>query len=174
MKDELLAQNSAAGVPLGTVNAPNTLHRGVEFGTDWKLFKSFETRAAYFWNDFRFDNHPVYGNNDLPGLPKQYLRTEVLYATPGGFYAGPNLGWSPQAYAVDMANSWFADAYAVVGFRLGQRVRKGVSWYVEGRNLADRKYAATTGVIANAGGVDSRQFSPGMGRSVFAGLEWKQ
>jgi iron complex outermembrane receptor protein len=53
-------------------------------------------------------------------------------------------------------------------------VRKGVSWFVEGRNLADKKYAATTGVIANAGGIDSRQFNPGLGRSVFVGLEWKQ
>lgn len=171
--DELLAQNSATGVPLGTVNAPKTLHQGLEFGVDWKLLKMIEARAAYVWNDFRFDGHPVYGNNDLPGLPRQYLRAEALYAAPGGFYAGPNLEWSPQNYAVDMANSWFADAYAVAGFKVGQRVRKGASWFVEGRNLADKKYAATTGVIANAGGVDSRQFNPGLGRSVFVGLEWK-
>lgn len=174
VKDELLAQNSATGVPLGTVNAPKTLHQGIEFGMDWKLFRMFETRAAYFWNDFRFDDHPVYGNNDLPGLPKQYLRAEALYVAPGGFYAGPNVEWSPQAYAVDMANSWFADAYAVLGFKIGQRVSKGVSWFVDGRNLTGKKYAATTGVIANAGGVDSRQFNPGLGRSVFIGLEWKQ
>lgn len=174
VKDELLALNSATGVPLGTVNAPKTLHQGIEFGMDWKLFRMLETRAAYFWNDFRFDDHPVYGNNDLPGLPKQYLRAEALYVAPGGFYAGPNLGWSPQGYAVDMANTWFADAYAVLGFRIGQRVSKGVSWFVDGRNLAGKKYAATTGVIANTGGVDSRQFNPGLGRSMFAGLEWKQ
>ncbi len=172
--DELLAQNSATGVPLGTVNAPKTLHQGIEFGVDWKLFRMIEARAAYVWNDFRLDSHPVYGNNDLPGLPKQYLRAEVLYATPGGFYAGPSLEWSPQSYAVDMANSLFADAYAVAGFKVGQRIRKGVSWFVEGRNLADKKYAATTGVIANAGGIDSRQFNPGLGRSVYIGMEWKQ
>jgi hypothetical protein len=29
-------------------------------------------------------------------------------------------------------------------------------------------------VIANAGGVDSRQFNPGLGRSVFVGVEWKK
>jgi iron complex outermembrane receptor protein len=173
VRDELLALNSATGVPLGTVNAPDTLHQGIEFGMNWKLFRMFEVRVAWFWNDFRFDDHPVYGNNDLPGLPKQYLRAEALYAAPGGFYAGPNVEWSPQDYAVDMANSWFAEAYAVVGFRVGQRVRKGVSWFVEGRNLADRKYAATTGVIANAGGMDSRQFNPGLGRSMFIGMEWK-
>lgn len=174
VKDELLALNSATGVPLGTVNAPKTLHQGIEFGMDGKLFRMFETRAAYFWNDFRFDDHPMYGNNDLPGLPKQYLRAEALYVAPGGFYAGPNVEWSPQGYAVDIANSWFAESYAVLGFRIGQRVRKGVSWFVDGRNLTGKKYAATTGVIANAGGVDSRQFNPGLGRSVFVGLEWKQ
>lgn len=174
VKDELLALNSATGVPLGTVNAPKTLHQGIEFGMDWKLFRMFEMRAAYFWNDFRFDDHPAYGNNDLPGLPKQYLRAEALYVAPGGFYAGPNVEWSPQAYAVDMANSWFADAYAVLGFKIGQRVSKGVSWFVDGRNLTGKKYAATTGVIANAGGIDSRQFNPGLGRSAFVGLEWKQ
>lgn len=174
VKDELLALNSATGVPLGTVNAPKTLHQGIEFGVDWKLFKMIETRAAYFWNDFRFDDHPVYGNNDLPGLPKQYLRAEALYVAPGGFYAGPNVEWSPQGYAVDMANTWFADSYAVLGFKFGQRVSKGVSWFVDGRNLTGKKYTATTGVIANAGGVDSRQFNPGLGRSVFVGLEWKQ
>ncbi len=173
VEDELLSLNSATGVPLGTVNAPNTLHQGIEFGTNWKLFKALEARAAWFWNDFRFDHHPVYGNNDLPGLPRQFLRAEVLYTTAEGFYAGPSVEWSPQDYAVDMANTLYADAYAIAGFRFGQRVRKGVSWFVDARNLTDRKYAATTGVIANAGGVDSSQFNPGLGRSVFVGVEWK-
>ncbi len=173
VKDELLSLNSATGAPLGTVNAPDTLHQGIELGLSGKFFKAIETRAAYFWNDFRFDDHPVYGNNDLPGLPKQFLRAELLYRT-GSFYAGPNVEWSPQDYAVDMANSWYADDYAVLGFKIGQRMSKGVSWFVDGRNLTDRRYAATTGVVANAGGVDSRQFNPGLGRSVFAGLEWKQ
>lgn len=174
VKDELLSQNSAAGIPLGTVNAPNTLHQGLEFGMNWRLFRIIETRAAYFWNDFRFDDHPVYRNNDLPGLPRQFLRVEALYTAPGGFYAGPNVEWSPQNYAVDMANTLYADAYAVLGFRIGQRLGRGVSWFVDGRNLTGRRHAATTGVIANAGGIDSRQFNPGLGRSVFAGLEWKQ
>ncbi len=173
VKDELLSLNSATGAPLGTVNAPDTLHQGIELGLSGTFFKAIEARAAYFWNDFRFDGHPVYGNNDLPGLPKQFLRAEALYKT-GGFYAGPSVEWSPQDYAVDMANSWYADDYAVLGFKIGQRIGKGVSWFVDGRNLTDRRYAATTGVIANAGGVDSRQFNPGLGRSVFAGLEWKQ
>lgn len=174
VEDELLSLNSATGAPLGTVNAPHTLHQGIEFGINWKLFKAFATRAAYFWNDFRFDKDPVYGNNDLPGLPRQFLRAEMLYTTPDGYYAGPGVEWSPQGYAVDMANTLYADAYAIAGFKFGQRVHKGMSWFIDARNLTGRKYAATTGVIANARGVDSSQFNPGLGRSVFVGVEWKQ
>lgn len=178
LKDELLAQNDANGAPLGTVNASSTLHQGIELGVNWTLIKLLQLRGAYLWNDFRFDGHPVYGNNDLPGVPKQFLRAELLYTMPHGYYAGPNVEWSPQRYAVDMANTLYADSYAVFGFKAGQRVSKGVSWFIDARNLADKKYAATTGVIADArapgaGGQNARQFNPGIGRSVFAGIEWR-
>jgi iron complex outermembrane receptor protein len=178
LKDELLAQNDGTGAPLGTVNAPDTLHQGVELGLSWTFSKSFLLRGAYLWNDFRFDGHPVYGNNVLPGIPKQFLRAELLYTSPGGFYVGPNLEWSPQNYPVDMANTLFADSYAILGFKLGQRAAKGVSWFFDARNLTDKKYAATTGVIADSrspgvGGQNARQFNPGLGRSVFAGIEWR-
>jgi iron complex outermembrane receptor protein len=177
VKDELLALNDGTGAPLGTVNAPSTMHQGVELGLNWTLLESFQLRGAYVWNDFRFDGHPVYGNNDLPGLPKQFLRAAMLYTTPGGYYVGPNMEWSPQRYAVDLANTLFADSYAVIGFKVGRRIQKGVSWFIDGRNLTDKKYAATTGVIADsrspgAGGQNVAQFNPGLGRSVFAGLEW--
>jgi iron complex outermembrane receptor protein len=178
VRDGLLALNDASGAPLGTVNAPQTLHQGVELGLEWRLMKLWMLRTAYLWNDFRFRDHPVYGNNDLPGLPKQFLKVEAQYSMPGGFYAGPNLEWSPQRYAVDMANTLFADSYAVWGLRVGQRMAKGLSWFADARNLGDKHYAATTGVIADArssgaGGQNAAQFNPGLGRSLFLGVEWK-
>jgi iron complex outermembrane receptor protein len=127
----------------------------------------------YLWNDFRFDGHPVYGNNTLPGIPEQFLRGELLYRTPAGFYAGPTFEWSPRSYPVDMANTLYAAPYALVGAKVGMQVARGFSWFVEGRNLANEKYAATTSVIADANGLDTAAFNPGEGRGVFAGLEWK-
>jgi iron complex outermembrane receptor protein len=72
-----------------------------------------------------------------------------------------------------MANTLFADGYTLWGFKAGLRVAKGFSFFVEGRNLGDRRYAATTGVIADARGQDSAQFWPGDGRSFYAGVEWR-
>lgn len=45
--------------------------------------------------------------------------------------------------------------------------------FVEGRNLTDRRYAATTAVQANARGLDGAYYFPGDGRSVYAGLTWR-
>jgi iron complex outermembrane receptor protein len=72
-----------------------------------------------------------------------------------------------------MASSWFADSYALLGLKVGRNLDQGMSWFVEGRNLADRTYASTTGVIADARGVDAAQFFPGDGRAVYAGISWK-
>ncbi|MGH8620158.1 MAG: TonB-dependent receptor family protein [Burkholderiales bacterium] len=172
VKDELLSLNSPTGVPLGTVNAPRTKHQGIELGGTWALPWNTFWRAAYLWNDFRFVGNPVYGDNRLPGLPPHFLRTDLTWRGVG-YFAGPNLEWSSQRYPVDMANTLFADSYAIVGFKFGRETAKGFGWFVDARNLFDKKYAATTGVIANAGGVDSAQFNPGVGRSVYAGIEWK-
>lgn len=172
VKDELLAQNDINGNPLGTVNAGSTTHTGVEAAVV-KRISAVEVRVAYLWSDFRFDEDPVYGNNRLPGIPEHFFRGEVLYRTAGGFYAGPTFEWSPRRYPVDMANTLYAEDYAILGLKIGSQARSGLSWFVEGRNLTDEKYAATTSVIANANGNDSAVFNPGEGRGIYAGLEWK-
>jgi iron complex outermembrane receptor protein len=65
-------------------------------------------------------------------------------------------------------------------------VSEGLSWFVDGRNLGDRAYVATTGVVAdtrvpfnpaNPAAVrpprDGAYYLPGDGRSVYVGLEWR-
>ncbi|MCW5625331.1 MAG: TonB-dependent receptor [Burkholderiales bacterium] len=171
--DELLTLLSPTGIPLGTVNAARTRHQGVELAGSTLLARRWELRASYLWNDFRFDADPVFGNNRLPGLPEHLLNAQAMLRFGAGFYAGPTVQWSPQSYSVDMANTLRADGYALLGFRVGQRKDAGLSWFLEARNLTDERYAASTGVIATAGGLDSRQFLPGDGRSIYGGIEWK-
>lgn len=172
VRDELLGLNSPTGQPLGTVNAPRTLRRGVELGLDVPVVERWTLRSVYMLNDFRFDGNPTYGDRALPGLPKHFYRGELVWAPAAGYAMSVNREWSPQRYAVDMANTLFADAYAIWGVKLSRRVESGISWYVEGRNLGDRKYASSTGVIADARALDSAQFMPGDGRAVYVGLEW--
>ena len=174
LKDELLSLNSPTGQPLGTVNAPSTLHQGIEFALVATITDRIESRTSYLWNDFRFRDNASFGDNRLPGMPRQFLRSELLWKPPIGWYAGPTLEWSPNDYPVDMANTLFAESYAIWGVKAGRQLAKGLSFFIEGRNLGNRKYAATTGVIADAGGRDSAQFFPGDGRAIYADVEWRQ
>jgi iron complex outermembrane receptor protein len=178
LRDELL-QIDPPG-PTGasaTVNAPHTRHRGLELGLAgaYGLGEDrgrAEWRAAGLWNDFRFDGDPTYGDARLPGLPRAALRAEAGWRTPGGTLLAVHAEGA-SGYAVDFARSWFARRYAIWGLRASGALGGGVSWFVDGRNLSDRRYAATTGVVRDAGGADVAQFLPGDGRAVYAGLDWR-
>ena len=173
--DELLSLNDAVGNPLGTRNADRTLHSGMEAGLALRHRMAggdLLLRQVYTWSRFRFDGDPVYGDNQLAGLPEHFVRTELLYER-AGFYAGPNVEWVPDKVPVDHANTLFADPYTLLGLKLGYRSTSGWAAFLEGKNLTDEVYAPTTGVIADARGRDSAQFLPGDGVSVFGGLEYR-
>ncbi len=184
--NELLSLNDGQGNPLGTVNAYRTHHQGIELGTGVDLWEGLlekpdknktgdkiVLRGIYNWSRFDFINDPAFSNNPLPGIPEHFLRSELTYEHPFGIYFGPNLEWVFQQYAADMNRTLFADPYAIMGLKAGYRTKKGFSFFVEAKNLTNKNYAATTGVIADARGQDSAQFLPGEGRAWISGIEWK-
>jgi iron complex outermembrane receptor protein len=164
------------------VNAPRTVHQGAELGFGATLLKSIFTdrvaapdrlwlNTAYTFNDFFFADDPVFGDNELPGIPRHYLRSELLYKHPGGFFFGPNIEWVPEAYYVDNANTLPTKAYAIWGIKAGYEGER-FNIYVEGRNLSDLNYIATTDIVAQAN-PNSALFWPGNGRAIYAGLQMK-
>ncbi|AVT75855.1 ligand-gated channel protein [Rhodopseudomonas palustris] len=179
IKDELLCLYSAFG-NCNVTNADRTLHQGVEAGLGVTLFKHLFERAgapdrlwlnmAYTLNDFRFDGDAKFGNNLLPGAPRHYLRAELLYKNPNGFYMGPNVEWVPQAYYVDSANTLQTEPYALLGLKAGIDNGGPYSIYIEGRNLLDKTYIASASIIDKAN-ANSPLFEPGTGRAVYAGFK---
>ena len=114
----------------------------------------------------------------LAGVPRQLLRAELLWEGAGGWYAGPTAEWSPNRFPVDLANTLYADPYAIWGFKAGWRPQRGrdagLSVFVEARNLTDKNYSPTTGVVQNATvPAQSAVFMPGDGRAFYAGVEFK-
>lgn len=169
--DELLSLADGSGQPLGTISADSTIHQGIELGLTHQ-FSRAQVRQVYLWNDFKFDGDAVYGNNRLAGVPEHFYRADLRYDVGSGFHVGPSLEWVPRGYYVDHANTLKTDDYAILGLRGDYRSDNGMTVFIEARNLSNRKYAATTGVIANANGLDSAQFLPGDGRSIYVGLQW--
>jgi len=171
------------GGAASTINAEDTTHSGVELGASWRLWEGIPTgegrdgdaltaRVSYQWSRFRFAGDANFGDNTIAGIPEHFTRFELLYTHPCGFYFGPNAEWSAIKTPIDHANTFFADPYGLLGLKAGWR---GDRWslFVEARNLTDKRYAATTGVLRTAAGADAAQFLPGDGRAFYGGLEWK-
>src|SRR5690606_22161872 len=99
IRNELLARvDPVTRFPIGMVNADKTVHQGVELGLDMELAKMLYLRQMYTFSDFKFDGDPVFGNNQLAGIPRHFYKAELLYRHPAGYYAGPNVEWSPEKY----------------------------------------------------------------------------
>ena len=162
------------------LNADDTEHQGLEIGLAGPVASStlsqgdqLDWTLAYTLGRFRFDNDPVYGNASIPGIPEQYLRAKLDYAHPTGWTVSPNLEYVPQGYFVDLRNTFGSDPYTLLGLNVSYKASNTLRFFVDARNLTNKTYAATTGVIINAAGADTAQFAPGEGRSVFAGVEIK-
>ena len=164
-----------------TSNIPKSLHQGVELGLSHLYDKKLDTRVALLYSDFKFVDNATAGNNALPGFPPIIVRGEVLYrfgAPVGGkpsIYFGPKFEWVPNKAPMDNANTVYNNSYALLGFKAGQAIDKKWSWFLDARNLTDKKYAATTNIAANYTTVpgDGRRYYPGDGRAVYVGVEAK-
>ncbi len=198
VRDELLDQNNNQGEPLGTINAPRTIHEGIELGLETELFRSMFVQGSpmegaktegkssppskpdrvvleqtYTLSDFRFDDNAVYGTHRVAGTPVQFYKGELRYEHPSGFYCGANAEWNIVKYPADEANSLFADPYALLGLRMGYRTRKGLQLSLEARNLLNKFYAASVEPLGDARSSDDTDaFNPGNGRALYGSASW--
>jgi iron complex outermembrane receptor protein len=99
---------------------------------------------------------------------------DLMYQSPQGFYAGPNLQWNMTGYPADQANTLYANAYMLLGFKAGYESKRGFTVFFEARNLTDEHYAAAVDPIPDArtAGGPAQVFDPGDGRSFYGGISW--
>jgi len=184
LRNEFLTScSNAACTTSTTTNVPRTLHQGIELGLSHLYDKKVDARIALLYSDFKFVDNASVGNNALPGFPPVIVRGEVLYRFgeqingKPGTYMGPKLEWVPSKAPMDYANTVYNDSYAILGFKAGQAIDKKWSWFLDARNLTDKKYAATTNISANytalATAGDGRRYYPGDGRAIYFGIEAK-
>ena len=176
LRDEIQQFTFANGHSFA-LNADRTLHTGVEAGLLWRIAKDtfaagdlFQLRQAYTYSWYRFDNDPVFGNNQLPGMPRNLYNAELRYRHPSGAWIAPTINWSPTSYFVDNANTQKTDSYILVGLRGGVQLEDGLSAFVEARNLANTRYIASANVVPVATPA-SAIYEPGIGRAVYGGLQ---
>ncbi|WP_180069534.1 TonB-dependent receptor [Acinetobacter sp. YH16038] len=158
-------------------NATPTIHQGVELSLNTPLHESrygeLHLQQAYTLSDFQYKNDPLFGKNQLPGIPKHLYQAQLSYALNNGLYVGLNTEYASKM-AHDYANSRFSDDYQIWGIDLGY-APEDQSWsaWVNFKNITDEKYAAVVIPGLNDNGKDEARSSPGEGFSTYAGVSFK-
>lgn len=185
LKHELIATNPFPFAQ-DVDNADRTKHEGVELALDVSLVEGLWAstaertdrvylRPTYTWNNFRFVNDSVNGNNRLPAIPEHVIMAELGYEHPSGAFFGVSLEWVPGEYPIDYANNDFANAdrYATWGLKAGTRPSSGLSLFLEVRNLNDQRYVNSVDQVANAAdpGDSGVHYHPAYARAYYVGME---
>ncbi len=168
--NELLSLRDATGAPLGAVNADETTHFGVELGLTAELGYGVTGRLAYTYQDFRFDDDPLRGDNRLAGAPRHVINAAATYQATDAWSVAANINWVPDKTPVDNMNTLWADPYVVVDLGTEYRINERVSVFGQITNVFDEKYASST-LIVDQATPDQAAFLPGDGRGFYAGLK---
>lgn len=179
VRDQLLQYTTSADIPASTFNANKTVLQGLEIGASVDLFRNLAATGdritlSQLWNysDFRFRDDPQYGNNRIAGVPTHVLRTTLGYALSNRFQVAASLDWVPTGAWVDYANTLRVPAYTLIGLQASYLVQRGVTLYVDARNLTDKRYVTDFSTVTDARTANTAVFYPGDGRSVFAGVRF--
>jgi iron complex outermembrane receptor protein len=164
-------------------NIDRSRHTGVEVGVDVVVVRdlaarlglgtagdSVTARAAYTWSRFVFVDDPNFGDNDIPGAPRHFVRGELRYDHASGLWFAPNVEFIPEGYFVNSENRNRTSPYELVSVRMGYDYTPwNLSLFFEGRNLANVNYVSSV-QVDNANG---RFFEPGDGRAFYGGVAWR-
>jgi iron complex outermembrane receptor protein len=166
-------------------NIDRSRHTGAEVGLDVVLLEDLaprlglgtmgdavRLRAAYTYSRFVFVDDVNFGNNDLPGAPRHFIRAELRYDHRSGAWVAPGVEAVPVGYHTNSENErpFRTDAYALFNVRAGYDYKPwNLGLFFEARNITDQTY--TSSVVVDA--ANKRFYEPGDGRAFYGGLEWR-
>lgn len=186
VKDEILTTTDVFGLSSSTTNSPYaTIHQGLELGVKAILLKHIFSQkgdaltlsGVYNYSDYFF-TEGSYKDNQIAGVPKNYITGELKYTHPIGIFISANTEWLPDNNPTDHQNTKFQPAYQLFGIRAGYN-KNNWSLYVDCKNITDEKYAAsyliTDGVSVPSPFTadDFTTFVPGTGASINIGISYK-
>ena len=173
VKDEIINISNIGGRTF--FNNADTTRNGIEGSVSFSPAAGFNMLLSYTFSDFKFARFPASqcraGNcsdNELPGLPKHNIYTELSYTHPSGFFSGIDFQYVSDMF-VDNANTEKNRAYGVANLRTGYKRTFGdmeIMPYLGINNLFDEEYVGN--VRINAFG--RRYYEPAPEFNLYAGI----
>lgn len=170
LKGELLQYSIVPGtIPAATFNAGRTRHQGIEAGLDLDLAHWAKLRQSWQYADFRFRGDAQFGGNRLPVIAPHLYRAALRLGSES-FSVTPNVEWVPRGPWADYANSVRTDGYALLGATAHAELRRGVTLFVDARNLTGKKAIGDISAVVKVSGPGQALYYPVERRAVSAGI----
>lgn len=181
LNNALVQRRDISGADFFT-NAGNTKQKGLELTADYftsfpgKLLHYCIINAAFTMNHFRYGEFVRgtvdYSGKILPSVPDRSFSLMADLQFKNGLYS--NATWyAASAIMLNDANTAKADAYQLLGWRIGWRKtnHKKYKWnfFAGADNLLDEKYSLGNDINAAAG----RYFNAAAGRNYYAGISFQ-
>jgi iron complex outermembrane recepter protein len=180
--DNAIVQRRDAGGGDYYVNSGKTNQHGIETYVSYPLLQGRTFQQSIFWvshtwHDFHYKEFKQltsdFSNHQMPGDPKHAVSTGFDATTRQGFNAAITYYYSGKVPLND-ANTAFADAYNLVGAKIGLQKWVKDQWRfrlnVGADNLLDEKYSL--GNDLNAAGGRYYNAAPGRNYYVSVLVEW--
>jgi iron complex outermembrane recepter protein len=185
LSNTITTYTNANGVALFR-NAGNTQQSGLELRTAYQLLNTkggvlntARVFVSYTFNDFYFRNYERNGNdlsgNLLTGTPRHNFSAGLDLGSPTGLYTNITFNFVDRIPLTD-ANTVYADAYSLLGGRLGYRKTIGknllLGAFVGVDNALDKTYSLGNDLNAFGG----RFYQPAARINYYGGLSlgWKK
>lgn len=171
--DDLLTFQDPVSGDRSTVNAGETLHKGIEIGLNAKFTEQLQLAISYAYNRHTYEEWVVnsttdYSGNEIETAPANVANTRLTYkpALLNGGQIGAewvHLG----SYWMDAANTERYDGHDLYNLRMNYPMAKKLELYARVMNLTDVRYATEASVSRGA-----REFAPGLPRTFYAGINY--
>lgn len=171
-KDDIVSYQDPVTNQRTAVNAGKTLHRGIELGLGIELSEAwrFDTSLSYARHTYEkwvLSGTVDYSGKEMESAPRLMANSRLRYA-PAVLQGGRvELEWIRLgSYWRDAANTSKHSGHDLLNLRANYPIRKGLEFYGSVTNLADKRYAETSGLSSG-----QPTYSTGLPRTWNVGLE---
>lgn len=173
-RDDILSYKDPVTNATQSVNAGRTLHRGAEAGVNARLMPALELGVSYgyaihTYEEWQLNATTNYNGKEMETAPRQIGNTRLTYAPAG------DKGWRATAewvhlgsYWLDQANTQKYNGHDLLNLRGNAPLAKQWSMFASLANVTDRRYAESASLSSG-----NDVYAPGMPRTLYLGLEYK-
>lgn len=177
-KDDILTYRDPATGDRYSVNAGETLHRGIETRIVWATGTwDFDLAASYAKHTYEewVIGSTDYSGNEMESAPRLVASARAGYRAPwldGGRAELElvRLG----SYWMDQANTYKYDGHSLLNLRVNYPFNERLEFHGRVMNLTDRRYATSARYKpASWGKPEKFEYAPGLERTLYIGLRYR-